>query len=401
MNRAIRALVAIDPAVDHGLVKAALPMDEDVDVVAMVDGYGGVREASLRNGNDVLIVACAAGSEDGAVALVDESRRQHPDRPVIVLSQGVPNGLVKRIFSAGADDIATLPVAPEQLRFMIDKAFTRRDVPAGGDGTALAEKHMIVVLGPKGGTGKTLSACNLAVKLAEDGVRTVLIDLDLQFGDVGLALGMKPERTIYDLATAPGSIDADKVEGYLTEHTSGLMVLMAPARPDQAAAIGVEFLAEMYRALRERFQHIIVDTPPGFTPEVIASVDVSTDIIMVGMLDTLSLKNTRLGLETLELMAYPREDVTFVLNRSDSRVGINHSDVASIVGRAPDTLIPSDRDIPLSVNESTPVVQSKPKSEAAKAFTSLAARFQSQAAPTTTTTTNGAVEGRRLLRKRG
>ena len=177
----------------------------------MVDGFGGVREASLRNRTDLLVVACGSES-DGAVALVDESRRQYPDRPVIVLCTGSPNGFVRRVFAAGADDIGTLPLAPDQLRFMIDKAITRRIVPTGGDGAPAAEKRMIVVLGPKGGTGKTLTACNLAVKLAEHGQGTVLVDLDLQFGDVGLALGMRPEHTIYDLATAPGTMDADKIE---------------------------------------------------------------------------------------------------------------------------------------------------------------------------------------------
>jgi pilus assembly protein CpaE len=398
MNATIRALVAVDPSIDHGTVKAALPMDDEVEVVAIVDGFGGVREASLRNRTDLLVVACGSES-DGAVALVDESRRQYPDRPVIVLCTGSPNGFVRRVFAAGADDIGTLPLAPDQLRFMIDKAITRRIVPTGGDGAPAAEKRMIVVLGPKGGTGKTLTACNLAVKLAEHGQGTVLVDLDLQFGDVGLALGMRPEHTIYDLATAPGTMDADKIEGYMTTHGSGLRVLLAPARPDQASAVTVEFLAELYRALRERHQYVIVDTPPGFTPEVIASIDVSSDICLVGMLDTLSLKNTRLGLETLDLMHYPQEQVVLVLNRADSRVGITHADVQTIVGREPNVMVPSDRDITRAVNEGTAIVISKPKSGAATAFSRLAGMYQ----PETVTITDDApaAEGRRLLRRKG
>jgi pilus assembly protein CpaE len=398
MERTIRALVALDPTVDHGMVKAAMPMDDAVEVVAMVDGFGGVREASLRNRTDMLIVACGPDS-DGAVLLVEESRRQYPDRPVLVLCTGSPNGFVRRAFAAGADDIATLPLSPDQLRFMIDKAITRRNVPGDGeDGMPAAVKRMIVVLGPKGGTGKTLTACNLGVSLAQSGASTVLVDLDLQFGDVGLSLGMKPERTIYDLATAPGTIDGDKVAGYLSTHTSGLNVLLAPARPDQASAITVEFLAEMYRALRERHQYVLVDTPPGFTPEVIASIDVSSDVALVGMLDTLSLKNTRLGLETLDLMGYPQDQVSLVLNRADSRVGITHGDVASIVGREPDVLVPSDREIPKAVNEGAPIVLAKPKSQAAGAFATLAGMYQPQ--HVSTETTSGGSDRRRRLRRK-
>jgi len=117
---------------------------------------------------------------------------------------------------------------------------------------------------------------------------------------------------------------------------------------------------------------VIVDTPPGFTPEVIATIDVSTSAVLVGMLDSLSLKNTKLGLETLDLMGYPLENVSLILNRADSRVGITHDDVTAIVGRSPDVLIPSDREIPRSVNEGTPIVASRERSEAARAFQRLA-----------------------------
>jgi len=125
-----------------------------------------------------------------------------------------------------------------------------------------------------------------------------------------------------------------------------------------------------------------VDTPPGFTPEVIATIDVSTDICMVGMLDSLSLKNTKLGIETLDLMGYDSEHVLLLLNRADSRVGITPDDVSTIVGRAPDVSVPSDREIPRSVNEGTPIVAAKPTSGAAKAFRSLADRYAKTPAPT-------------------
>src|SRR5207247_7423910 len=129
-------------------------------------------------------------------------------------------------------------------------------------------------------------------------------DLDLQFGDVTLSLGMSPERTVYDLAKSGGTLDADKLDGYLMTHSSGVRVLAAPTRPDHASTISISFLRDVYAVLRSSFDYVIVDTPPGFTPEVIASIDSSTDICMVGMLDSLSLKNTKLGLETLELMGY-------------------------------------------------------------------------------------------------
>jgi pilus assembly protein CpaE len=234
---------------------------------------------------------------------------------------------------------------------------------------------MICVLGPKGGIGKTLTTANLAVSLAQGGKRVVVVDLDLQFGDVGLALGLQPEKTIYDLITSGGAMDAEKVEAYLAEHESGVRVLLAPVRPDQAGAVTVEFLRELYAALRYSNDYVVVDTPPGFTPEVIASIDSSTHVCMVGTLDSLSLKNTKLGLETLELMGYESERINLVLNRADSNVGITREDVRTVVGREPHVLVPSHRDIARSANTGSPIVLSEKRSEAARAFRQLAETY--------------------------
>jgi pilus assembly protein CpaE len=124
----------------------------------------------------------------------------------------------------------------------------------------------------------------------------------------------------------------------------------------------------------------VVDTPPGFSPEVIASIDSSTDVCMVGMLDSLSLKNMKLGLETLELMGYERGRIRVVLNRADTNVGVTLDDVAAIIGSPPDVAIPSHRDVVRSINEGRPIVLSRPRSEVAKAFRSLAAGYLGQSA---------------------
>ena len=110
----------------------------------------------------------------------------------------------------------------------------------------------------------------------------------------------------------------------------------------------------MFTALRASADYVIVDTPPGFTPEVIAAIDLSTNVCIVGVLDSLSLKNTKLGLETLELMGYDPGRIALVLNRADTRVGITHEDVEAIIGRSPQVFVPSDRLIPVSVNDGVP-----------------------------------------------
>ncbi len=169
-------------------------------------------------------------------------------------------------------------------------------------------------------------------------------------------------------------------------------------RPDQASFVTVELLREVYATLRSHFDYVIVDTPPAFPPEVIATIDSSTNVCMVGVLDSLSLKNTKVGLETLDLMGYDRERITLVLNRADSRVGITKDDVTAILGSTPTILIPSDRDIPRSVNEATPITSSKTRSEAARAFRKLAASYVGPEATLNGTAMNG--NGRERERQR-
>jgi len=386
----IKTLVAMEEGVDVSMLQASLPSDGSVQVVGVVEGLDASWDVLQETPTDLLVVACD-GFSDKALFLIDGAVKQRPERPVVVLYTGSPNGFVKRVFEAGADDIINLPIDPSSMQFAIEKVVARRSGGASSSGIATAP--LICVLGPKGGTGKTLTTCNLAVSLAGLGQKVAIVDLDLQFGDVSLSLGIAPDRTVYDLAKSGGSLDFDKLDGYLMTHTSGVRLLAAPTRPDHAGSITVDFLRDVYAVLRSSFDYVIVDTPPGFTPEVIASIDNSTQICMICMLDSLSLKNTKLGLETLDLMGYDSARIKLVLNRADSRVGITREDVRAIVGRNPDTVVPSDRDVSRAVNEGNPVATTKPRSDVAVAFKELAQSYL--------TPTDGAKKStRKLFRKK-
>jgi pilus assembly protein CpaE len=392
MADTIRILVVLAEHADRQLVETALENEPTLEVLGYADNLDDWR-GFLEQPGDVVLIACY-GADDGVAAMVDHAVKHRPDRPVVVMSEASPNGFLRQAFEAGADDVITLPQSPEQVAFTLVKVIARKK---GLAVPGKAAAPLIAILGPKGGTGKTLIATNLAVALAQRDANVVLVDLDLQFGDIGLALGLSPERTMYDLMKSGAPFDHEKLDRHLIRHSSGVKVLIAPTRPDQASAVSIEFLRDIYASLRTMCDAVIVDTPPGFTPEVIATIDVSSDICMVGMLDSLSLKNTKLGLETLDLMGYDNEHVSLVLNRADSRVGITPDDVSTIVGRGPDVSIPSDREIPRSVNEGTPIVATRQSSGAAKAFRALADRYAKTPAPAPAPLPSGSSGGVRAL----
>jgi pilus assembly protein CpaE len=382
MSDHLDALVALDAHIDRQLVETLMSSSARVRVLDYVE-----LETSLplpapdRGEGDVLVIAC--GQYTQVVGdYIASAARARPQRPVVLLGPGSENGHVADAFAHGAEDVLTLlqsddpayaaELAP-QVVFALEKALARRRGAPPATDRRLG--RLICTLGLKGGSGKTLTAANLAVALADAGRRVAVVDLDLQFGDVGLALGLSPERTVYDLVRAGGSLDAGKLADFMPTHSSGVRALLAPARPDQAGVVTADFLDDVYPVLRETADFVVVDTPPSFTPEVIRAVDVCSDVCMVAMLDSLSLKNTKLGLQTLERMDYDPARVRLVLNRADSKVGISPQDVVAILGREPTVLVPSDRDVTRSVNRGEPIARSSPRSQAARAFHALAAMY--------------------------
>jgi len=374
MEKPIRALVAVE-GLDAFDVQRAMPDDPNFELVGLTDGVDDTVRTLQSRHVDVLLVACQGSEEDRSLQIIDGAHRTDPGLPIIVLSTSSPNGFLRRAFDVGAADMALFPQTKEQLRFVMSKAIARAPRSGGAAVAGERDARLVCVLGPKGGTGKTLTSCNLAVALALAGKKVLVIDLDLQFGDVGLCMGLPPEKTMYDLAISGGSMDTEKLHDYVMIHDTGVEVLLAPARPDQASAITIELLRDILVAARAGYDYIIADTPPGFTAEVIATIDASSDLVMVGTLDSLSLKNTKLGLETLGLMDYDPKKIQLVLNRADTRVGISQHDVVAVLGSEPNVFIPSDREIPRSVNEGIPIILSRPQSYAAASFHDLAHIF--------------------------
>jgi pilus assembly protein CpaE len=396
-------LVISDDTLAESTIRAALPTTTSIRFASLHDALDSAAELVADTAPSVVLVSCSSNVEWG-LRVIGDMASIRPSRPIIALYSGNPNGFMDPAFRAGAEDLIVLPLPPEQLAFELQKIVSRRR------GDAAIERQggaLITVLGPKGGTGKTVTSTNLAVALADSGAKPLVIDIDLQFGDVGLALGLKPERTIYDLVQTGGSLDGEKIEGFAIKHFSGASALLAPTRPDQAAVVTTGFLRDLFTVARRTYDYVIVDTAPAFSPEVIVAIDAATHLCLVGMLDALSLKDTKIGLETLKQMGYSSDDVTLVLNRADSSVGISMSDVYSLLKKDPDILVPSDRAIPRALTVGETIYEADPKSGAGRAYESLAqhylklARVNEPAAGFDTAELEDAGPRRRRLLRRG
>jgi pilus assembly protein CpaE len=282
--------------------------------------------------------------------------REQTAAPLILLASGTASTLLEEALESDISDVLLLPQLTENVVFAIRKAAHagRRLQAQGGHGR---RGRIVTVFSPKGGTGKTVTATNLAAALAKHGSkRTLLLDLDLQFGDAAIMLGLEPEKTIYDLVTAPGELDSEKLAGYTTRHTCGLDILPAPLRPEDAELVTEGKLARLLEVARESYDVIVVDTSPFFHGPMLATLDRTDELMMLCGLDVPTLKNVRLSLQTLELLSFPTARISFVLNRSNSKVGMSKKEVEGALGVKITHEVPSDRAVPLAVNRGNPVV---------------------------------------------
>jgi pilus assembly protein CpaE len=358
-------------------------------VTGTCDGLDQLREALERHGEVELVGATPTVMESaptltgGHLQVVlhgtrsstlpaDEiaSIREHTRAPIILLASGEASALLEEALDADVADVLLLPQMTENVVFAVRKASKSGHRPIAAPGR---RGRIVTVFSPKGGTGKTVTSTNLAAAFAKfEGKRALLLDLDLQFGDAAIMLGIEPEKTIYDLVVAPGELDSEKLAGYTTRHVSGLDILPAPLRPEDAELVTETKLSRLLEVARESYDVIVVDTSPFFHGPMLATLDRTDELLIVCGLDVPTLKNVRLALQTLELLAFPTNRIRIVLNRANTKVGMKRSEVEGALDVKVRFEIPSDRAVPISVNRGNPAVLAEGGADYSKAVREMA-----------------------------
>jgi len=271
--------------------------------------------------------------------------------PLILAAYGEPNGIVETGLAVGAADVLVLPQPAETLVFALRKAAAAAASASGDRG------KVVTVFSPKGGSGKTVLATNLAAATARSGVETLLIDLDLQFGDSALTLAVSPRATIADLAASAGDIDLEKLKAFVsTDSRTGLSLLPAPKRPEEADLVGAPQLAAILEAARSGFGAVVIDTGPLFDAPMLAALDHTEQLLLVCNPEVTSLKNVRIGLETIDRLGFPRERVSLVANRIGAAGAVARDDIEDALDTKIAFELPDDPEVPAAINRALPVV---------------------------------------------
>jgi pilus assembly protein CpaE len=265
----------------------------------------------------------------------------------------------------GVRDILSPMAEVADIRSVLDHAHevtqTRTSEPEGIDSAPhLATGRVITVVSPKGGVGKTTVATNLAIGLARTGRNsTVMVDLDIQFGDVASALNLDPEYCLPDAVRGQASRDPMVLKTFLSLHETGLYVICAPKTPAEADAVTAHDVSHLLHMLVAEFQYVVVDTAPGLSEHVLAAMDQTTELVLVTSMDVPGIRGLRKELDALTQLGMLTDSRHVVLNFADERGGLSVSDVEATIGASVDVLLPRSKTALESVNQGIPLLQSK------------------------------------------
>ena len=344
--------------------------------------------------------------EPDALGLAEFVGRAAPMTAIIMVRDKAWNGLLPAAMRAGIRDVVDLTQGAEELRDAVERAILWAENVSQLRGQLAAEPKqrgtVISVFASKGGVGKTFLTTNLAAALADISKQdTAVADLDVDMGDVFSYFGREPTKAMYDLISLGEGADRETVFANATkldEHLWGFGAVPDPSvQPPGGEAVG-----KYLRMLRTNFAYVVVDASADYTDLALACFDLSDAICLVTALDVVGVKHLSKALETLLTIGLPRERFRIVLNRADSRVGLDAADVERVMKIQVDTMIPSSRLVPTCLNKGRPVVLEEPGSEVSDSIRRLATRFVGSPKPR-----EGELmlmpsqQGRRKLFKRG
>ena len=307
---------------------------------------------------------------------------QYPEISILMVAAENAETSLKAM-RAGIRDLLSPTADAETIRSVVERAGLaaagrRRGLaPTAGEGARADGGRIIAVMSPKGGVGKTTIATNIAVGLGQvSPMGVVIVDLDLQFGDVASGLMLEPEFTITDAVAGVAMQDAMVLKTYLTLHPSSIYALCAPRNPIEMDRITGAHVSHLLTQLRSEFQYVVVDTAPGLGEHVLAVLEHATDAVWVCGMDIPSIRGIRTGFQILSELDLLPDNRHIVLNMADRRTGLTLQDVEATIGAPVDVVLPRSRTLPFSTNKGIPLLQDGSRDPASKGLRQLVERFK-------------------------
>ncbi len=385
----IRVVIVDDVSETRENVRKLLQFETDVDVVGLARTGKEAIQISQELNPDVVLMDINMPDMDGITA-TEAIRSRQPAVQVVILSVQSDQNYMRRAMLAGARDFLTKPPMGDELISAIrragamaqaerSKTISVQPLPIAGNlgmlpGYSVPKGKIVTVYSPKGGTGCTTIAVNLALTLNNEDTRVALVDGNLQYGDVAVFVNEQGKNTIIDLAPRAEELDPEIVEEVMLKHSSsGLHVLAAPSRPEYAEKVSSGQFSKVLEYLKQIYAYVVIDTASLLTDVTLAAIDVSDLIVLVSTQDIPSIKNCRLFLDLSQTLGIDRERILFAMNRYDKRINITPERVAENLKQEVSSVIPLDEaTVMKAVNRGVPFVLESKNQPASRGILSLA-----------------------------
>jgi len=327
---------------------------------------------------DVLLVGPHAPAPD-VLTLASRLDVQSPGISVVLMAEPSPE-MWQAAMRAGIRDLLPPAAGVDEIRAAVERAghaaASRRRVLRPVSETERYAGRVITIASPKGGVGKTTVATNLAVGLTASAPQsTVLVDLDVQFGDVASALGLTPEYTLPDAVRGPAAEDTMVLKTFLTQHPSGLYAVCGSDSPAAGDTVTGEDVTRLLASLAREFRYVVVDTAPGLSEQTLAALDRASDVVMLTSMDVPGVRGLRKELDVLRELAMIPAGRHIVMNFADAKGGLSVRDVETTIGAGVDVVLPRSKAVPASTNQGVPILQSRRRDPMAKEMRRLVSRF--------------------------
>jgi pilus assembly protein CpaE len=319
--------------------------------------FGEQQVRALRQLNPEIVVIDLEDDPDLGVKFTQFLSEMNPGQRVIGVGPHLSPEQLLAAMRAGVADYLHKPVDDGALRgamARVAQALGRGGAKAGARGSRLYS-----FFSPKGGSGSTSVATNVAVVLHRlTGKKTLLVDLDLELGEVALLLGVQPRFNFVDMVKNFHRMDAGLLASYIEQHSSGIHLLSAPFHPERAEVVSADDIRRILHFLKQHYDYVVVDTPGSFSPTTLAAFDQSDLVFVVTNLDLPSLRNIQRGLPMLKRVL-PRgdEQIRMVVNRYSPESQISLDDVQRTIGLKVFGTISNDYEALIqSINSGKPIV---------------------------------------------
>jgi pilus assembly protein CpaE len=327
---------------------------------------------------DVLLVGPHAPAPE-VLTLASRLDIQSPGISVVLMAEPSPE-MWQAAMRAGIRDLVPPAAEVAEIRAAVERAghaaASRRRVLRPVSETERYAGRVITIASPKGGVGKTTVATNLAIGLTAGAPQsTVLVDLDVQFGDVASALGLVPEYTLPDAVHGPASEDTMVLKTFLTQHPSGLYAVCGAESPAAGDTVTGEDVTRLLASLAREFRYVVVDTAPGLSEQTLAALDRASDVVMLTSMDVPGVRGLRKELDVLRELAMIPAGRHIVMNFADPKGGLTVRDVETTIGAGVDVVLPRSKGVPASTNQGVPILESNRRDPMAKEMRRLVSRF--------------------------